>query len=193
MHFFETGMVLNKSEYDSLLYITSDPEEWLRDAIVERVKQSQNELVRSWQRKLFDDPDVTELPANTEDLVHLIVARPDYKTRKQDIESSDYETLNLHNVYRWEQRTIGSDTVTLFSDGIDLDETDCDCLKHCVDDIDDWIYGALLGQINRGKKQMIREWQPIILDDPDVSTMPATEEGLINMIVNRDDYQVRNN
>ena len=193
MHFFETGMILNKSEYDSFLYITSDPEEWLKDAIVERVKHSQNELVRSWQPKLFADPAITELPANTEDLVHLIIARPDYKTRKQDIESSEHETLNLHNIYRWEQRTIGRDTVTLFSDGIDLEETDCDCLKHCVDDIDDWICGALLGQINRGKKQMIREWQPIILDDSDISTMPATEEGLINMIVARDDYQNRNN
>ena len=115
------------------------------------------------------------------------------KTRKQDIESSEHETLNLHNIYRWEQRTIGSDTVTLFSDGIDLEETDCDCLKHCVDDIDDWICGALLGQINRGKKRMLKEWQPIILDDPDISTMPATEEGLINMIVARDDYKARNN
>mgnify|MGYP003134642348 FL=1 len=38
---------------------------------------------------------------------------------------------------------------------------------------------------------MIKEWQPIILDDPDISTMPATEEGLINMIVNRDDYKAR--
>ena len=85
MHFFETGMGLNKSEYDSLLYITSDPEEWLKDAIVERVKHSQNELVSSWQPKLFADPAITELPANTEDLVHLIIARPDYKTRKQDI------------------------------------------------------------------------------------------------------------
>ena len=191
MHFFETGMVLNKSEHDSLLYITPDPEEWLKDAIVARVKYSQNELVRSWQPKLFADPVITELPANTEDLVHLIIARPDYKTRKQDIESSEHETLNLHNIYRWEQRIIGSDTVTLFPEGIELEEIDCNCLNHCVDDIDDWIYGALLGQINRGKKRMLQEWQSIILADPDVSTMPATEEGLINMIVAREDYKVR--
>jgi len=40
---------------------------------------------------------------------------------------------------------------------------------------------------------MLREWQPIILADPDISTMPATEDGLIDMIVSRDDYQARNN
>ena len=193
MHFFETGMILNKSEHDSLLYITPDPEEWLKDAIVERVKHSQNELVRSWQPKLFADSDIAELPANTEDLVHLIIARPDYKTRKQDVESSDSATLNLHNIYRWEQRIIGDDTVTLFPDGIDLEEIDCNYLNHCVDDISDWICGALLGQINRGKKRMIKEWQPIILDDPDIITMPATEDGLINMIVARDDYKAINN
>jgi len=161
----------------------------LKDAIVQRVKHAQNELVRSWQRKLFDDPDVTEIPANIEDLVHLIITRPNYKTRKQDVESSEYEILSLHNVYRWEQRTIGSETVTLFPDGIDLEEIDCDCLNSCVDDIDDWVYGALLGQINRGKKLMIREYHPIIMAAPDISTMPATEEGLINMIIARDDYQ----
>jgi len=84
-------------------------------------------------------------------------------------------------------------TVTLFSSGIDLTDVDVNCIMAYVQDLDDLIYGALMGQINRGKKLMLREWQPIILADPDISTMPATEDGLIDMIVSRDDYQARNN
>ena len=70
-----------------------------------------------------------------------------------------------------------------------MDDQDCGCILAYVQDLDDWIIGALLGQINRGKKNMIREWKPIILADPSVTTMPATEDGLITMIVARDDYQ----
>jgi len=40
---------------------------------------------------------------------------------------------------------------------------------------------------------MIKQYHPIILADSSVTTMPATEDGLINMIVARDDYKAINN
>jgi hypothetical protein len=50
-------------------------------------------------------------------------------------------------------------------------------------------HGAVLGRINKGKKKMLAQYHPIIMADPSVTTMPATEDGLINMIVARSDYQ----
>jgi hypothetical protein len=46
-----------------------------------------------------------------------------------------------------------------------------------------------MGQVNRGKKKMIRQYHPIIMADSSVTTMPATEDGLITMILARSDYQ----
>jgi hypothetical protein len=80
-------------------------------------------------------------------------------------------------------------TVTLFESGIDLSETDTNCIMAYVQDLEDWVIGALMGQVNRGKKLMIRKWHPIIMADSSVTTMPATEDGLVAMIVARDDYQ----
>jgi hypothetical protein len=55
--------------------------------------------------------------------------------------------------------------------------------------VEDWVLGALMGHANRGKKKMIAQYHPIIMADPSVTTMPGTEDGLIAMIVARDDYQ----
>ena len=78
--------------------------------------------------------------------------------------------------------------MTLFASGIDLTDTDTNCILAYVQDLSDWAIGALMGQINRGKKKMIAQYEPIIRADPAVTTMPATEDGLITMIVARSDY-----
>ena len=79
--------------------------------------------------------------------------------------------------------------MTLFASGIDLTDTDVNCILAYVQDLEDWVIGALMGQVNRGKKLMIAKYEPIIRADPSVATMPATEDGLIDMIVARSDYQ----
>jgi len=78
--------------------------------------------------------------------------------------------------------------VTLFPSGIDLADVDVNCIMAFVQDLDNWVIGALMGQINRGKKKMISQYHPIIMADPSVPTTPATEDGLITMILARDDY-----
>ena len=75
----------------------------------------------------------------------------------------------------------GDATVTLFADGIDLTDIDVACILAYVQDISDWVIGALMGQVNRGKKKMIAQYHPIILAESSVTTMPATENGLIEM------------
>ena len=79
--------------------------------------------------------------------------------------------------------------MTLFASGINLADTDVNCIMAYTQDLSDWVIGCLMGQVNRGKKQMIAKYEPIIRADPSVTTMPATEDGLINMIVARSDYQ----
>jgi len=136
----------------------------------------------------------------------IFYVRDDYKTRLQrDADEDSPVLLSKHNIAKFEgtsrvgltvkrpDRVPSDATVTLFPDGLDLSDIDCHCILAYVQDLSDWVIGALMGQINRGKKKMIGTWKPIILADPDVTTMPATEEGLINMIVARDDYKAMNN
>jgi hypothetical protein len=204
MHLFSTGIKITEVEHKSLLHIVADPEAWLLDAIIEKAKARRYALIKEWTPRLFNDESITELPADEHELCDLIMARDDYKTRLQQ-DAAEYPPVPQyrHNLDKFEgisrvgltvrrpDRVPSDAMVTLCPAGLDLSDIDCGCILAFVQDLDDWIIGALMGQINRGKKTMIQEWESIIIADPDVSTMPATEEGLINMIVARDDYRAR--
>jgi hypothetical protein len=78
--------------------------------------------------------------------------------------------------------------VTLFPSGLNCSDADANCILAYVQDLDDWVLGAILGRINKGKKNMIRQYLPIIFADPNTPDAPATEEGLIGAIASRPDY-----
>ena len=202
MKIFPTGISITDTENKSLLHIVSDPEAWLLAAITEKAQLRRNALINEWRPRLFADASVTELPASDNELCALIMARDDYKTRlQQDAAQDPPVPLDKHATAKFEgtsrvgkvvkrpDRVPGDATVTLFASGIDLSDIDTNCILAYVQDIPDWAIGALMGQINRGKKKMIAQYHPIIMADPSVTTMPATENGLIEMIVARPDYQ----
>jgi hypothetical protein len=202
MLLFPTGIKITELEYLGILHVESDPEAWLLAAITEKARLRRNALINEWRPRLYADASVTELPAGDDELCALIMARDDYKTRlQQDAAQDPPVPLSKHATATFEgtsragltvrrpDRVPGDATVTLFADGIDLTDIDANCILAYVQDIPDWLIGALMGQVNRGKKKMIAKYEPIIRADPSVTTMPATEVGLIEMIVARSDYQ----
>ena len=202
MIIFPSGISITDTENKSLLHIVTNPEAWLRGALAAKVVRRRDALIDEWRPRLFADETVTELPADSNDLAELIMARDDYKTRaEQDAAQIPPVAPYKHNAaifagtsrtgltVRRPDRIPGDATVTLFASGITLADTDANCMLAYIQDVDDWAIGALMGQINRGKKKMIAKYEPIIRADPSVTTMPATEDGLINMIVARSDYQ----
>ena len=202
MIIFSDGITITDTEQTCLLHMIPDPEAWLLALITEKARLRRDALIKEWRPRLFADASVTELPADDEALCTLIMARDDYKTRlQQDAAQDPPEPLYKHATAKLEgtsrvgktvrrpDRVPGAATVTLFASGIDLTDTDTNCMLAYIQDVDDWAIGALMGQINRGKKKMISKYEPIIRADPSVTTMPATEDGLIAMIVARSDYR----
>ena len=70
----------------------------------------------------------------------------------------------------------------------DADET---ALNNDLIDIDTWIQAAVTGKINNCKKRMVTQWQPVLFADESVESMPATADGIIALVVARDDYKTR--
>ena len=58
-------------------------------------------------------------------------------------------------------------------------------------DIDSWVTSAVAGKVNNCKKRMIQEWLPKLYADESVSSIPASEDELVAMIIARDDYKDR--
>jgi hypothetical protein len=190
MIIFPTGIVLTANENSSLLHMAPDAEAWVTSTITEKGQIRRDALIEQWRPTLYADASVTELPADSDDLATLILARSDYKTRaQQDAEADPVEPTSTVNKDNYDAVTRSGSTVTLFSSGITITDLLGNCILSSVQNLEEWVYGAVLGMVNRGKKKMIAKYHPIIMADASVTTMPATEDGLITMILARSDYQ----
>ena len=64
-------------------------------------------------------------------------------------------------------------------------------LKNDLLDIQSWVDGAISGKINNCKKRMVKEWLPKLYADDSVSSIPATEDEIVALVVARSDYKDR--
>ena len=166
MRLFPSGIAITGAEHKSLLHIDAEPEQWLQDAITEKARLRRDALINEWRPRLFADPMVTELPANADELAVLILARSDYKTR---LEADTAERNPVPPSRRQKDRFAAKPRLgpkaTLFPAGIEVSDVAVACILAYVQDLDEWVIGALLGHINRGKKKMIREYHQVLMDD----------------------------
>ena len=72
-----------------------------------------------------------------------------------------------------------------------LSSTEEAVLKNDLLDVQDWVDKAITGKVNNCKKRMIAEWLPRLYADDSVSSIPASEDEIVAMIVARDDYKNR--
>ena len=187
MDIFATGIVLTSTENSCLLHMVSNPEAWVTSAITEKARLRRDALIEEWRPILYADASVTELPADEDDLATLILARDDYQTRVQK-DAAISEPISTFQRDKYAAVTRSGSTVTLFSSGITIADLSANCILAYVQNLEEWVIGAVQGQVNRGKKKMIAKYHPIIMADASVTTMPATEDGLITMILARADY-----
>jgi hypothetical protein len=189
MILFSSGIVLTAHENSCLLHAVADAEAWLTNSIANKAETRRDALIEDWRPTLYADASVTELPADVDDLATLILARSDYQTRlEKDAAVTPPELVSTLNTDAYDAVTRSGSTVTLFSSGITITDLLGNCILAYVQNLEEWVIGALMGQVNRGKKKMIAKYHPIILADASVTTMPATEDGLITMILARADY-----
>lgn len=72
-----------------------------------------------------------------------------------------------------------------------LSSTEEAALKNDLIDVQDWVDKAIDGKVNNCKKRMISEWMPKLYADESVSSIPASEDEIISLIVFRSDYKDR--
>ena len=72
-----------------------------------------------------------------------------------------------------------------------LSSTEEAVLKNDLLDVQDWVDKAIDGKVNNCKKRLIREWMPKLYADDSVSSIPASEDEIVAMVIARDDYKDR--
>jgi hypothetical protein len=190
MIIFSSGIILTANENSSLLHMVPNAEAWVHSTIAEKARLRRDALINEWRPRLYADDSVTELPANPDALATLILARSDYRTRlQQDATADPAVPTSTTQTDKYNAVSRSGSTVTLFGSGINLADLTGNVILAYIQNLEEFTIGALMGQVNRGKKKMIAKYEPIIRADPSVTTMPATEDGLITMILARPDYQ----
>ena len=64
-------------------------------------------------------------------------------------------------------------------------------LKNDLLDVQDWVDKAIDGKVSNCKKRMIAEWLPKLYADDSVSSIPASEDEIVALVVARSDYKDR--
>jgi len=195
MKYYPTGISLTEAEYIGLTYLEPDPDAWLYGVIEAKVAARRAALINDWRPRLFADPEVRRIPADDRALAKLIVSRTDYQNRATaDAMDASRAGRSLATKPRWNLAAYdsvkrGGDRRAVCASGITINDDDVRVILAYVSDLPDWIMGALMGQVARGKSQLIRRYHPILNDDPETSTFPASEEGLIKLISSRPGFE----
>ncbi len=74
---------------------------------------------------------------------------------------------------------------------VNISDAEEACLKNDLLDIDDWVQKAVIGKIKNCKKRLIREWQPKMFADPNVTSIPGDEDGFVDAVFAHPDYKDR--
>jgi|TARA_R110002096_G_scaffold297311_1_gene491820 hypothetical protein len=75
---------------------------------------------------------------------------------------------------------------------INISELDEKILKNDLENIEDWVRSAVAGKIAGCRSRLVDTWMPVLLDSPDIRTLPATQDGLVGAIFSHPDYKNRN-
>lgn len=74
---------------------------------------------------------------------------------------------------------------------VNITDADERALLNDLTDIDDWVQKAVIGKINSCKKRIVRAGVTTLVNDPAVTTIPATDDEIVATIVARPDYKNR--
>lgn len=65
----EITITLSEAEYKALAYVAADPQDWVQNAATARAKTAMEEIFQLEVKRMLDDPNTTEIPADRESVV----------------------------------------------------------------------------------------------------------------------------
>lgn len=183
MKLFPKGIKLTKNERRCLEHINGDIEEWLLNTIILKANARRDALINLWIPKLYADPAIKSLPASPDGIAGLILKHPDYLSRSAR-DRTMVEPIPEGRHFRDYYASLEDEgrTVTIFASGITVSDFHIDCIHAYVQNIEEWVLGAILGNINRQKSLIIKQYRPELFADSDVQVLPGTENELLSLI-----------
>jgi len=74
---------------------------------------------------------------------------------------------------------------------IEISDLDEKILQHDLLSVQQWVQGAVDGKINNVKKRLLKEAQEKLFNDAEIQSIPASEEGCLQLYFSRPYYKNR--
>lgn len=74
---------------------------------------------------------------------------------------------------------------------ITLSEEEVKCLENDLLDIQKWVEDSLDNKIHNCRKRILQEWLPKLIQDPEVSSIPASESEILTQVMAHKNYKNR--
>lgn len=74
---------------------------------------------------------------------------------------------------------------------IEISELEEKILQHDLLDVQTWIQAAVAGKINNVKTRLLKEVQEKLFNDPEIESIPASEEACLELYFSRPYYKNR--
>ena len=74
---------ISDDEEACLLNDLLDVEDWVQKAVKGKINNCRKRFIREWYPRLVADPVITSVPADEQQFITEVLARPDYRRRDQ--------------------------------------------------------------------------------------------------------------
>ena len=74
-------VTISDAEEACLMNDLLDVDAWVQSAVEGKINKCKKRFIREWYPKLMADPTVTDMPADEQRFIDVVLARPDYKDR----------------------------------------------------------------------------------------------------------------
>jgi len=76
-------ITVNISDLDQTILLNdlTSIDSWIQAAVIGKISNAKKRLIAQGRQVLIDDPAVTQMPTDDDDLINNVTTRPDYKDR----------------------------------------------------------------------------------------------------------------
>lgn len=173
-----TGFKLSGQDRKALdHYLIVEPKDWAQEALNGLINKAVKTILKDWLDKFKAQSET--IPANLTELIPAIVAMEGFKPY-------DRVWLDLIKAKRKQSK----DT-EIWADGFDIEDWQETALNAFWKDYEQDLYNLMENKIACRKNAFEREYEPQLLADPEVTTLPKEQDDLIDLVTNKVHYKNR--
>jgi len=183
-----SGSLISSADKKALdHYLAVEPKAWAREALTGMITKAIKTIKNEWFT-LYKSKQEEGVSADIAVIIPGILAMEEFIPYNSKTPTS-FDKVDKHDADEI-QRDEDLD-VEVWEGGFTIEDHEKAALDAFYVDFEVQLRWFMNNKIYRRKLKFVKEWETILLNDPEVEVIPARHDAFINMVVARDDYKNR--